>query len=50
MVLVSTERINATAAKDITIKAIKAINSTTPACLAGRELDFKDERCLIMLT
>jgi hypothetical protein len=49
MVFVSTERINATAAKDITIKAIKAINSTTPACLAEWALGFNGERYLVML-
>ena len=33
MVLVSTERIKATAASDITTSAISAKNSTTPRCL-----------------
>ena len=49
MVLVSTELINATAAKDITIKAIKAIKSTTPDCLVEWDLGFKGKRYLVML-
>ena len=35
MVLVSTERISATAASDITTSAISVKNSTTPRCLAA---------------